>query len=205
MAASAGWCIHVYNREKVEKWYDRNMWTAWVSGIGILILSLSFAACFQVARKPPLRFILFLLFAFGHVVFFGSFVEILRKEEVMVSIAVSSMAMYFGLAIYACFTKSDLTKIGALFTTAGMMVIAFILLDYALHIRKTIVFYIVIVMALLSVWIVHNTYLLINGKYSRFKLEVDDFFIGAIIVYADTLSLPFYLLCCLFSAKKTNE
>ena len=81
MAVSAGWCIHVYNRERVERWYDRNMWSAWVSGLGILLLSLSFIFCFKVARKPPVRMLVFLLFAFGHVVFFGSFVEIIRKEE----------------------------------------------------------------------------------------------------------------------------
>ena len=201
MAVTAGWCIHVHNRERIEKWYDRNEWSAAVSGIGCLVLAISLAFCYKTARMHPLRMIIFLLFAFGHVVFAAAFIEFVRREEITVSITVSAMAMYFGLAIYACFSHNDLSKIGALFTTAVMMVIAFILLNYALEIRRTAVFVIVIVMTLLSPWIVHNTYWLISGKYSRLPFEVDDYFLAAIIVYADTLSLPFYLLGLCFSPK----
>ena len=194
MVITTGWVIHVHNREKVERWYQRGQWIVFASGICMLVMSVTLTTCFQLARKIPINAIFFTFFTFLHAVFCGSFVDTLRREEIMVSITVCAMAMFIRLALYSCFARTDLTMIGALFTTAFMMVICFIILNYALRISKTVLFVVTIIMPLLSTWVVHNTYLLISGKYIRFPFEVEDFIIAAIVVYVDLLTLPVYLL-----------
>lgn len=194
MGITTGWVIHVHNREKVERWYERANWVVWASGMCLLVISATFSSCFQMVRKVPVNFVTFAFFTFLHTLFCGAFVDIIRREEIVVSISVCTLAMFTGLALYSCFANKDLTMLGAVFTTAFMMAICFVLLNYALRISKTTLFVVAIVMTLLSSWIVHNTYLLISGKYIRFPFEVEDHIIAAIIVYVDMFTLPIYLL-----------
>ena len=51
---------------------------------------------------------------------------------------------------------------------------------------------IIIVLIIMSAWLIHDTQLIIGGKYA--ELEMDDYVIGALIIYSDILTIFLYLL-----------
>jgi FtsH-binding integral membrane protein len=87
----------------------------------------------------------------------GALVPQYDKETVMMS-AVCTMAMFIALTLYACFTKTDMTKFGGFLCSCSMMVVVFILM-YSLFFRSKVLNMLIccVVVALLSVFIVYDT------------------------------------------------
>ena len=87
----------------------------------------------------------------------GALVPQYDKETVIMA-AVTTMAMFIALTLYAAFTKTDVTKMGGFLASASMMVFIFIMM-YSLFFRSKVLNMLIccVVVALLSVFIVYDT------------------------------------------------
>ena len=112
----------------------------------------------------------------------------------MITAAIATLLMVLSLTAYAFKTKTDFTKMGGFLATASMMVLMFIIM--AILFRSAIMYtgLICVMIALLSVFIVYDTQLIIGGRSKYDLLEVDDYTLGALIIYSDIVTIFQYLL-----------
>jgi FtsH-binding integral membrane protein len=113
--------------------------------------------------------------------------------ETILAAALCTLGMFIALTMYACFTKKDITKLGGALSTATMMIFCFIILSMMFRIPATRIIIVIVVIILMSVWVVYDTQLII-GNDKRYRLEVDDYCIGALIIYTDILTIFLYIL-----------
>ena len=104
------------------------------------------------------------------------------------------MGMFIALTGYACVTKTDMTYMGGLLSTLTMMVVLILILFSFFMGAVAYLILIGVLIALLSLWIVHDTQLIIGGKHRAAELQIDDYIIGAMIIYSDILVGFIYLL-----------
>merc|ERR1712070_332498 len=89
------------------------------------------------------------------------------------------------------------TKFGGFLCTAAMMIFCFILLYSILPGSGNSTFYMIIccvMVALLSIFIVYDTQIVIGGEGKYGQLDLDDYCIGALIIYSDIITMFLYIL-----------
>lgn len=87
-----------------------------------------------------------------------------------------------------------MTKRGGAIATFTMMVFCFILLSWVIYVPIIRTIIVIIVIILMSMWVIHDTQMIIGGKKVKYQLDVDDYIIGAIIIYSDIVTIFLYLL-----------
>ena len=102
--------------------------------------------------------------------------------------------MFVSLTIYAFKTKTDMTKLGGFLSTASSMLLFLIIIAFAFrsYIMNTII--ICVALCLLGVFVVFDTQLIIGGTSKYAELELDDYALGALIIYSDIVTIFSYLL-----------
>jgi FtsH-binding integral membrane protein len=101
-------------------------------------------------------------------------------------------AMVISLTIYAFTTKADFTIMGGMFFILGasMLMLAIFCLFvrfYWLH-----MLYCCLGVILFGLYLVFDTQLIMGGK--RYQLEIDDYILGALILYTDIITIFLYLI-----------
>lgn len=87
-----------------------------------------------------------------------------------------------------------MTKFGGALAAASMMLFCGIFLLIFIPIpgiRLAIVIFVIILMA---AFLVHDTQIIVGGSHRKFQLELDDYCVGALIIYSDILTIFVYLL-----------
>lgn len=148
---------------------------------------------YQTFRKYPLNYISLAVYTVFHTYLVGACSAFYEKQTVMQA-AVCTLAMFLALSTYAVFTKTDITYMGGFLSSASMMVFIFIIMMSFFTINSYMYTILIFVMiCLLSVWIVYDVQLIVGGnKFS--ELSMDDYCIGALIVYSDIITIFMYLL-----------
>ena len=108
--------------------------------------------------------------------------------------AVSTWGMFVSLTLYACFTKKDLTKMGGALAAGTMMLFIGLIFFSFVDIPILRIGIIILVIILMAVWLVHDTQLIVGGRHKKYQLELDDYAIGALIIYSDIITIFVYLL-----------
>ena len=187
-------CAYVRSSKEAIRWVYSNQWLFWFCFIGFIVLSIGMTCHYKKVRKVPLNYALLGMYTICHSYVVAAIIPSYQVEAAIYA-AVATLLMFIGLTAYACFTKTDLTKMGGLLTTAVMMVFCFILFQFVIGYNKFFHLIIVIIVILLtSVWIVYDTQIIVGGKHRKYQLGLDDYVIGAIIIYGDILTIFIYLL-----------
>jgi len=143
-------------------------------------------------RAVPVNYIALAVYTFFHAFVVAALLPQYSPTTVM-GAAVSTLGMFVALTAYACFTKTDITMKGGALCTAGMMIFMFMIMNWIIRsaILHTVI--IIVVIVLMSMWVVYDTQLIIGGK-KRYQLELDDYTIGALIIYSDVMTIFLYIL-----------
>lgn len=165
----------------------------YLSLIMVIGIMLGMTCFYKRCRKVPLNYILLGTYTIFHTYLIGAMSAFYSKDSVLIS-AAATMTMFVALTIYAVRTKTDMTRFGGLLYV-GTMLTVFCILVLALF-PVSSYFYpvlICILVGLLSIWIVYDTQMIIGGnKYH--ELSMDDYAIGALIIYSDIVTIFTYLL-----------
>ena len=121
-----------------------------------------------------------------------SAITILYAPDTVMCAAVCTCGMFVALTIYACFTEKDMTKHGGALSVFTFELLLFLIFFGFTNVPIVRVAIIMVVLILMSAWLVHDTQLIIGGKYD--ELEMDDYVIGALLIYSDILTIFLYLL-----------
>lgn len=180
-------CAYVNSNEDAKLWIRDNIWLYYVSLVfGIAILC-TLLCCIKHAKKVPRNYILLSIFTVCWTYMVAAFTQYFDSEDVLIAAGIT-LSMVIGLTLFACFTKMKLTwlwGIGAALSLAIWPLIIFSWIFPSKMLYNVICFLVVI---LTSIYIIHDTKLIMK------KLELDEYIIGALLLYVDIIQLFMFIL-----------
>jgi len=158
-------------------------WFMWVANIVTMIS----VFCFKSnARQVPTNYILCGIFTFTEAYMVSTICTVYDPQLVMMA-ALMTAAMTLALTLYACTTKTDVTYFGGSLFIAGCAI--FLMITFSWFFQNTFFEVVVCVCAIVvyGFYLIYDTQLIVGG-FSH-ELGIDDYVIGAIIIYIDVIVL----------------
>ena len=174
-----------------------NSWALYVSAVATIIVFIVLV-CGKLTRKVPVNY--FLLFTLTLLeAFLASYTTMYFEPISVLTCAGLTMLIVCGLTIYACFTKRDMTLMGGF-----LFILSLILLFLGIiGIFFTSYFYQMLINSigalLMSLYLIYDTQLVLGDK--KELISVDDYIMGALMIYLDIINLFLYILK-IFGKKK---
>ena len=170
-----------------------------INNIGIMLLMLLlviFLPCVIVCcngqmRQYPQNYIILAVFTFAESYLIG-FICAYTKPEIVFMAASMTFVMVISLTLYAMTTKTDITIYGGLIFIIFAALFLFAFFSIFIQIRLFHVILALIGVILFSIYIIYDTQLIIGNKSEM--IEVDDYILGAFMLYTDIINLFIELL-----------
>ena len=150
-------------------------------------------ACVKTCtREVPTNYILLLVFTLSEGYLVSYLTAMYNDKNIVIVAAGLTLGVTIGLTIYAFFTKTDYTYLGAFLATAGCLLILGCIACFWMHFYWLYMIYCVLGLIIYSFYLVYDTQLIMGGK--RYELSLDDYVIAAVIIYLDIVMIFVYLL-----------
>lgn len=184
-----------------------NIWLYYICFVLTIGISCGMICFYKRCRKVPLNYILLGSYTVVHSYLVAALCTMYSPETILAAAACTT-AMFIALTAYACFTKTDFTYFGGFISVCSLMFFVFWML-FAFYTRKNSVFYLILLclgVCLMSFWIIYDTQLVVGQKKKGYtELELDDYCLGALIIYTDILTLFLYVLQLFGSGNWANK
>ena len=162
-----------------------------VAFVGEIVTSIALLCCKSLARKVPTNYILLTIFTLCEA-YIVAFIAARYDPMIVLAAAVTTAGMTLGITVYAYTTKTDFTLCGPILFVVGFA-FAFASLFFVFYKgSKLHIVWCVLGVILFSFYLLFDTQLILGGK--RYEIEIDDYIIGAIILYTDIITIFIYLL-----------
>ena len=157
-----------------------------LSALTSIVLMLVFVFARQLSKTVPTNYILLGLFTLAESVTVAASCIDVEPRIVLMAMFLTAF-ITLSLTVYAMTTKSDITMMGGLFFMVGMGSLAITLLSFFFFniIGYLIGFFLGTI--LYGLYLIYDTQLIVGGK--RVELSVDDYIIGAMMLYVDIIVL----------------
>jgi len=116
--------------------------------------------------------------------------------------AAMTAGMTFALTLYACTTKTDITYYGGALFLACCGVVMLCIFGWFFQSQIFQVIICVVVIILYGFYLIFDTQLIMGGH--RYELDLDDYVIGALIIYVDIIVLFLRILQLLSILRGSN-
>lgn len=162
---------------------------------GAIFTEIAIICCRKVARKVPNNYIMLFLFTIFETYMIGficSYYSV-SSPGVVVCSGIGTAMITIACTLYAFFTKSDFTIMGGLIWMLSMSLLCLGLFSWLFAFNGFIYNAIIALCILLfGIFLIYDTQLIVGkGKY---KLSLDDYVIGALLIYVDIITIFLYLL-----------
>ena len=140
----------------------------------------------SVARTVPTNYFFLSLFTLTEAYLVSMITSVTEPEIVFVAVCLTA-GIVVSLTIYAMYTKTDFTMMGGmLFMLCSTLILMTIL---AIFIRTTALQIIISSFAvfLFGIYLIYDTQLIVGGK--RAELSIDDYIVGALMLYIDIITI----------------
>lgn len=175
------------------------------AGVGVLIgacfgqifTSCALICCRGLARSVPTNYILLGIFTLCES-YMVAFIASHYAPHVVVAAAFSTAGVTAAISVYAWTTKNDFTVCGPMLLViifVSCMVSLWVLifnLTGAIGFKTGQMILAGVAVVLFSFYLLFDTQLIMGGK--RYEIEIDDYILGAIILYSDIITIFIYLL-----------
>ena len=164
--------------------------------VGQLVTSIALICCRGLSRKVPTNYVLLGIFTLCEAYLIG-FIAAQYEPYIVLAAAFSTAAITGAISFYAYTTKKDFTVCGPMFLVIGLslcMTTLFIMI-FGITTGNYRVAHMVICgicIIIFSFYLLFDTQLIMGGK--RYEIEMDDYVLGAIILYTDIITIFLYLL-----------
>ena len=169
-----------------------------VCSIVAIVVECMLLCCKSNARKVPINYILLAIFT-GCWAFLITWICAQHEKIDVLTAALFTVVITVTLSVYACFTKADFTKLCGRWTIFALLliitvqlmlsIISMIIFDYTETWIPLAAGFCVI---LYGLFLIIDTQLIIGGK--RHELSIDDYVVGALILYIDIIMIFLELL-----------
>mmetsp|Transcript_36843 Transcript_36843/g.33078 ORF Transcript_36843/g.33078 Transcript_36843/m.33078 type:complete len:160 (+) Transcript_36843:163-642(+) len=153
--------------------------------------------CIKNARTVPTNYILLGIFTLCESYLVAWLASFYSPTDVILAAALT-VSLTFVLTVYACTTKTDFTLYGGILFILGWALFAFgflfcwVSFGSVQSLNTAIIIYSVLGVCLYGVYLIYDTQLIMGGK--RYKLDLDDYVIGALCLYLDIIIIFIKLL-----------
>lgn len=184
-------CLGVFNDDYIP-FVKAHIWTVPLAIVLSLITVYALSCYKSVARQVPLNFILLAICTLCIAYTTSISASTAQKHNVFIA-AVLTVAITIGLTIYAITTKTDITMCGGVLFMLGMLLIAVSILTYFYGQTKFLMIGGGALGCLVfGLYIVYDTQLIVGGR--SHELEIDDYIIGALMLFLDIINLFLQIL-----------
>lgn len=156
----------IYSNDDAKLWVFRNTWLYVVALVLTLTMMCYFTCFYQCFLSVPLNYVILFVFTLVHSYVIAA-ITCRYEEDVVIAAALCTMGMFIGLTVYACCLKTDMTYMGGLLSAFTILVLIFLIL-FSFISRIMYLVACCVVVGLFSLWIVHDTQLIVGGKHRAF-------------------------------------
>lgn len=174
-------------------------WLFYVSFVMTLVTLCTLSCCQETARQFPQNYILLFSFTAFEGVLIGFVSSTYTWQSVALAAAMTA-AIFIGMTLFACFTKTDFTGYGPYLFGIVMALCVFGFTIFTLsmcgvYVKWLIMVYNLIGVLIFTMYIVYDTQLII-GEYGGHgqQFSVDDYVFAALSLYLDVINLFLHLL-----------
>ena len=178
---------YVVSSEVAKEWFRENYYYTYAAILFCLVLMCLLACCTSFVRKVPYNYVILALFTMGWTFMVAAFTQWFEPEDIAIAASLTT-AMVLGLTIFACCCNMKLNflwAIGAALSTAIWPLFFYMWLFPSKMLYNLIA---IVVVILTSIYIVFDTKLIMK------RLTVDEYIIGALLLYIDIIQLFMYIL-----------
>lgn len=187
-------CIIPMTSESFRDFQREQYWLLIVFAILPLFCSIALVCFRNVAKQVPYNYILLFAFTVAEA-YIVSFICSFYDPVVVLSAALITCGILAGLTAYACCTKTDFTYLGGFLMMALFGLIFWGFIVGVVRNDILISTYSVLGAILYGFYLIYDTQLIVGGK--KYELSIDDYIIGALMLYIDTIQIFLYILSLL--------
>lgn len=166
----------------------------WMAMISSIVLSICIFCFRSLSRKVPINYILLTAFTLCEA-YLVSAICGMTNPRIVVMAAAMTFGVVAALTIYACTTKTDFTFLGSMmFVITTVMILLGIFVIFSQN-KFIHILYSSLGVIVFSIYLVYDTQLIVGNHEN--KLEVDDYIIGAMMLYIDIINLFLHILSLL--------
>jgi FtsH-binding integral membrane protein len=188
-------CLISMTSPQFANFQQKNVWLLWVSMIASIVIMIAICCVPGMAKNVPTNYILLFSFTGCEAYIISALCSVYNPKIVFLA-ASMTCAITILLTLYACTTKTDFTVFGSILFIASCCLLLFGI--FAMFFKALHVIYCVAGVFLYAVYLVYDTQLLIGNKEN--KLDIEDYILGALMLYLDIINMFVYLLQILKSA-----
>jgi hypothetical protein len=143
--------------------------------------------CFpHTSKVVPYNYILLGLFTFSESWIVSAMCGMTSPKIVFMA-AVMTLGITVALTLYAITTKTDFTVYGGLMYLLGMGLLLFGIFAFFTDNKIINIIICLISVVILGIYLIYDTQLIIGNR--KHSLEIDDYIIGALMLYVDIITL----------------
>lgn len=158
---------------------------------GTIISSICLFCCRSLSRSVPTNYILLFTFTLCEA-YLVSVVCGQTNPQFVLMAAAMTFAVVCALTLYACTTKTDFTMLGSMLFVVSCIILLFGIFTLFTHNKLIHIIYSCLSVIAFSIYLVYDTQLIVGNHEN--KLEIDDYILGAMMLYVDIISLFLHIL-----------
>lgn len=174
-------------------------WGILIGAMFVMIFTeIALICCRKMSRKVPTNYILLLIFTLCETYLVGnicSYYALSQPGIVQIS-GLGTAVITAACTLYAFTTKTDFTIMGGLIWLLSFSLMFLIIFSWIFAFNSFIYNAIIaLCIFLMGIFLIYDTQLIVGkGKH---KLSLDDYVIGALIIYVDIITIFLYMLALL--------
>lgn len=170
------------------------MWLFWTAFTLMIVLAIVLLCARSLARKVPVNYILLLLFTLSEAYMVASITAFYDPQIVFAAISMTA-GIVVGLTVYAMFTRGDITYVIGfiMFFCVTMILSLFFMLFWSFKAANTLLCALGVI--LYGFYLIYDTRLIMGQ--SSWKLQIDEYIVGAMILYIDIIMIFLRILALL--------
>ena len=165
----------------------------------ITIIFMIMLICCKLSNVVPVNYIILILLTIFEAITV-SFTTIYFDPISVLTCAGLTMLIVFGLTMYACFTKTDVTLMGGFLLSCSILLFFLGIIGIFFQSYFYMMFLNCCGVLLGSVYLIYDTQLVVGNKTNLLKL--DNYILGALLIYLDIIILFLRILRLLGKKKK---
>jgi len=182
------------NKKAILANFPTYMNLLWVALVVSIVIMLVLMCCTSLAKTVPWNYVL--LFAFtGAESYIVAFFCTVSQGKIVLMAALMTLGIVFALTLYAMTTKEDFTLQGGALYIIGMAVLLMVVFNFLFQSDILSIIISAVSAVLFGLYLVYDTQLIIGGKNA--ELDLDDYILGALMLYSDIIGLFLQLLSLL--------
>lgn len=198
---TAGMCAIPFNSEEAHQWYMKNAWLVALCGLVTIICSYALFCYKSIARSVPTNYILLSIFTLAMAFTVSFSCAVAPPDLVLIALFLTAF-LVVGLTVYAWTTTTDLTICGGMFFMLSFVLIGAMIIGLIIRSRIFEILMASVVILFYGLYLVYDTQLIVGGRTN--ELQVDDYIIGALMLYIDIVRIFLEILRLLQALNRNN-